>query len=135
MKLNPLLVTAALAYAVIGMALTFAPAESLAAVQAPTPEVSVWLAQLLGAAILGLTALNYVHRYSVVGGILGRPILLANLVFLSGAFFASVSSWRDAGGTVYLAASIVLGLLFAAFGVRLFTRIGSPKVTSDGTAA
>lgn len=135
MKLNSLLVAAAAVYGVAGMALTFAPAESLAALRAPAPAIVVWMAQLLGAAILGLALLNYVHRYSMVGGIFGRPILLANLGFLSLSFFATLSSWRRDGGAVYLTACIVLGILFAAFGVRLFTRAAGPGGTKDGASA
>lgn len=135
MKLNPLLVAAGTVYGATGLAFTFAPAELLAALQAPALAIFVWLAQLLGAAILALAVLNYVHRYSVVGGILGRPILFANLVFLSVSFFATLNSWRRDGGSVYLTACIVFGILFAAFGVRLFARVGSPSVTTGSTAA
>ncbi|MGE5233838.1 MAG: hypothetical protein ACM3OB_06990, partial [Acidobacteriota bacterium] len=125
MRLNPLLVIASVVYGAAGLGLTFAPAELLAALHAPAPGVSVWAMQLLGAALLGLAIQNYVQRYAVIGGVLGRPILLANLSFLSVSFFASVTSWRHDGGVPYLLASVILGFLFAAFGVRLFAGRGA----------
>lgn len=122
MRINPLLVIAALVYGFAGLSLTFAPAEILTALRAPTLPISVWSMQLLGGALLGLAFLNYIQRYATVGGVLGRPVLLANLLFLSVSFFASLASLRHGGGAVYLVAAVVLGILFVAFGARLFTR-------------
>ena len=125
MTLNPLLVVAAVVYGLSGLALTFVPAELLTALQAPTSAPLTWLAQLLGAALLGLSSLNYLHRYAPVRGVLGRPLLLSNLVFLSASFFASLSSWRHDHAGAFLLAALVLGPLLAAFALRLFK--GSPQ--------
>lgn len=121
MKLNRLVLLVSLVYGVAGIVLTFAPDELLARAGATPAPVVVWLGQLLGAALLGLAFLNWLQRHAVVGGILGRPLLLTNLTFLMVSFFASVHQWRAAGTSpLFAATSVVLGLLAAAFGLRLF---------------
>jgi hypothetical protein len=70
--------------------------------------------------LLGLSLLDYTQRYAVIGGVLGRPLLVTNLFFLSISFFASLSSWRHNGRAVFLLAAFLLGPLQAAFGIRLF---------------
>lgn len=129
MKLNPLLVAAAIVYCAAGLPLIFAPAEMLALLGTPPSAGSAWMAQLLGAAILGLAFLDWLQRYAEVGGILGRPVLIANLAFTTVAFFASVSSYRHRGGPAFLASAVVLGVLTFAFGVRLF---GRPRDNTRG---
>lgn len=122
MRLNLLLVSAAIVYGLSSLALIFAPTEVLGAANAPSGPVVAWMGQLLGGALFGLAMLNWMQRYSVVGGILGRPILVTNLSFLAVSFFASLSSWRHTKGHVFLIASAVLGSLFVAFGSRLSSR-------------
>ncbi len=43
------------------------------------PPAAAWLGQLLAAAWLGVAALNWLQRATVLGGIYGRPVVLANL--------------------------------------------------------
>jgi len=43
------------------------------------PEAASWLGQLLGAAWIGVAALNWWNRSTVLGGIHGRPVVAANL--------------------------------------------------------
>jgi len=62
-----------------GVALVFAPDVLLSAVGPGFPPAVGWLGQLLGAAWLGMAALNWLQRDAVLGGIYGRPIVLANL--------------------------------------------------------
>ena len=40
---------------------------------------AAWLGQLLAAAWLGVAALNWLQRATVLGGIYGRPVVLANV--------------------------------------------------------
>lgn len=126
MRVNVLLLVAALVYGLAGLGLVFAPAEALQALDAPAPPVSLWSMQLLGGALFALGMLNTIQRYTTIAGVLGRPVLLANLAFLSVAFFASLSAWRRGGGRVELAATLVLGALFLAFAARLFARPAEP---------
>lgn len=105
---------------VCGVALLFASDVLLPALIPAFPPAAAWLGQLLGAAWLGLAALNWLQRRAVLGGIYGRPIVLANLT----VFFVSALSlmralpgkppalWAAAGVAVLLAAGYAV-LLFA----------------------
>jgi hypothetical protein len=122
-KVNFLLLTAAAFYGVAGVALLFAPEEILTALgEAATPFVA-WLMQAFGAALLGFAWLNWFHRYTLTGGILGRPVLMPNLAFASISFWLALGAWRRAGGSLPLGSVAAgFGLLSVAFGARLFAR-------------
>jgi hypothetical protein len=62
-----------------GFALLFAPDTLLPALIPGFPPAALWLGQLLAAAWLGLAALNWLQRAARLGGIYGRPTVLANL--------------------------------------------------------
>jgi hypothetical protein len=63
-----------------GSALLFAPDVLLPVLVPGFPPTAAWLGQLLAAAWLGVAALNWLQRAAVLGGIYGRPVVLANLV-------------------------------------------------------
>jgi hypothetical protein len=64
---------------VAGIALLFVPDTVLPRLVPAYPEAALWLGQLLGAAWLGMAALNWLNRSTVLGGIYGRPVVMANL--------------------------------------------------------
>lgn len=120
MRLNPLLVAVAALYAVAGLALTFAPAEVLAALGGASGPIESWAGQLAGAGFMSIAILDWAQRYAVVAGVLGRPLLLANLLFAMAGAGASYSAWTGARCHTALAAAIAMGFIVAAFGIRLF---------------
>ena len=123
MRLNPLLAITAVLYGVVGLGLTFAPAEVLAALGAAPSSVGSWLAQVHGAALLGFAWLNWLNRYTKTRGILGRPVLLPNLMFITVSFWLTLGTWRRLPGHVgLLACALALGVLSIAFGARFFSR-------------
>lgn len=61
-----------------GLALLFAPDFVLGMSAPDLPESGARIAQLLTAAFLGMGALDGLHRASVLGGIYGRPVVLAS---------------------------------------------------------
>jgi hypothetical protein len=63
-----------------GLALLFASDALLPILVPGFPVTGAWLGQLLGAAWLGVAALNWLQRGARLGGIYGRPVVLANLV-------------------------------------------------------
>jgi hypothetical protein len=69
----------AIVLALGGGALLFAPDVILPALVPGFPPDAVWLAQLLAAAWLGVAALDWLQRATLLGGIYGRPTVLANL--------------------------------------------------------
>lgn len=50
------------------------------------PVRGAWLGQLLGTAWLGMATLNWLQRFSLLGGIYGRAIVMANaMLYVAGA--------------------------------------------------
>ncbi len=101
-----------------GAALLFASDAILPALVPGVPASAAPIGQLLGAAWLGLAALDWLQRDAVLGGIYGRPVVFANLVlsFVSalsvvGAGPASGAAWAVAGAA---------GALALAWGLLLF---------------
>jgi hypothetical protein len=118
-----------------GVALLFAPDAILPALVPGFPPDAAWLGQLLGAAWLGVAALNWLQRGAVLGGIYGRPVVFANLTLylvtaLSllraiGGGGAPPALWAVAGPAAVLAAVYGALLLRGPFG-PLQRRAGSP---------
>jgi hypothetical protein len=77
-----------------GLALLFASDVLLPLLVPGFPAAGAWLGQLLGAAWLGVAALNWLHRGALLGGIYGRPVVLANLVLY---FVGALSLLRALG--------------------------------------
>lgn len=101
----------------MGIALTFLPAEVGATVIGPgTSEI---ILALLGSALFGLGYLNWLTRQAPIGGIYGRPVLIANLVhFVVGGLALvryclaeSVSQWLWCIAVVYVAGMVFYGAL------------------------
>ena len=103
-----------------GAALLFAPDALLPALVSRFPPDAAWLGQLLGAAWLGIAALNWLHRSAVLGGIYGRPVVLANLTLY---FISALSLLRAlASGAASPGVGVVAGpavALAVAYGALL----------------
>jgi hypothetical protein len=63
-----------------GLALLFASDVVLPRLVPGFPASAAWLGQLLGAAWLGVAALDWTGRSALLGGIYGRPVVMANAV-------------------------------------------------------
>ena len=68
----------ALVLAAAGTLLLFASDEVLPRLVPGISRDASWIGQVLAAAWLGIAALNWLSRGSVLGGIYGRPIVMAN---------------------------------------------------------
>jgi hypothetical protein len=103
-----------------GIALLFAPDVLLPALIPGFPKAASWLGQLLAAAWLGLAALNWLQRGARLGGIYGRPTVLANLIvyFVSGLSLLRVLFANPASLTLWLALAPA-AVLAAAYGILL----------------
>jgi hypothetical protein len=103
-----------------GVVLLFAPDVLLTAVIPGVPPAAVWLGQLLAAAWLGVAALNWLQRSLVLGGIYGRPIVLANLAlyFVSTLSLLRVLTAGGAPQALWLIAG-PFGVLAIAYGALL----------------
>jgi hypothetical protein len=106
---------------VAGLALLFAADATLSALVPGIPPAGAWLGGLLAAAWLGVAALNWLSRSTLLGGIYGRAIVSANAVlyFVSAATLTSALRrlsvpgivWGVAGG-MWLFAIVYGALLF-----------------------
>ena len=115
----------ALCFAAIGVLLLFAPKEVGEALLPRAEEGP--LVQVLGAALLGFGAMNWIARRSVLGGIYGRAVVAGNQTHLTiGALLlvkhglvagGSAAYWTFAGVYV-LGAGLFLYLLFFSSGIR-----------------
>jgi hypothetical protein len=96
-----------------GLAALFAPQEIAARLGAQGQATSQVVVQLLGGSLFALGFLDWFSRFSPIGGIFGRPVLVTNLAFF---FIATtvlgrhaldsgsgVHAWLPMGGTGALA--------------------------------
>jgi hypothetical protein len=112
--------TSALCLGIAGFALLFAPDAVLPRLVAGYPSTGLWFGQLLGAAWLGLAALNWINRRLILGGAFGRPIVLANAIhYFISAMVLIRAVIRQPEASVELAAIPAITLA-VAYGVLLF---------------
>ena len=106
----------AVCLAAIGGLLLFAPTEAGTAIGANGgPAV-----QLLGAALLGFGAMNWIARGSILGGIYGRAVLGANQTHFTIGALLLVKHGFVAGGSpafwlltaVYVLGAVLFGYVF-----------------------
>jgi len=116
-----LLTAAALAYLAGALPLVFAPDEVLRALGEDPSPLAALVAQLAGAALFGFAMLDWMSRGSLIGGIYGRPLVVANLAH---AFIAAIALGRHALdqpiGPAILVALAVYAALAIGFGYKLF---------------
>jgi hypothetical protein len=128
-----LLIASAASLALGGLILLFAP-EILANLLASTSALGFLVSQVLSAAWLGLAALDWFDRGSMIGGIYGRPIVLANFA----NYFIAATSILRTGVRYGLPTELwvvggIAALFALVFGLRIY---GSPpEMSSAGTSA
>lgn len=116
-----LLTASAVAYFVVSLAAIFAGDELLRFGGAAGTALELALIQLLGAALFSLAMVNWLNRYSRIGGIYGRPLVMANLANSAISALMLVHLWRSFGFSTPLAAALgFYALLALAFGAQLF---------------
>lgn len=112
-----LLTASAVALIALGLAATFAPAEIAAFLRVSGSHAALPF-QLLGAQCFGLGLANWSARKSLLGGIYGRPILLANTLHFVIAGMAlgklAIGGALEAPLLVFAAAYTVFALGFLA---------------------
>ena len=93
MKPRPILLVAGLLLLCSGMAALFLPQEIARFLGSRGHPASPVVVQLLGAGLFALGFLDWFSRFSALGGIHGRPVLIANLSFF---FIAAITLGRSA---------------------------------------
>ncbi|WP_420580409.1 hypothetical protein [Reichenbachiella sp.] len=118
MNTKTLMTLTAIYLAVQGLLLTFLPQEVNAYFGLSAKGMSVLISQTLGAALLAFAMLNWMTRNNILGGIYGKPLMMANFLF----FFASGMSYLKGANSeliwVLAGVSLFIGL---SFGYVAFT--------------
>ena len=104
-----------------GLVLLFAADVVLARLIPGFPEAGTWLGQLLGAAWLGLAALNWLSQATLLGGIYGRGVVSANATthFVGAMVLLRLATRGDVPRPL-LVVAIPVALLAVAYGWLLF---------------
>jgi hypothetical protein len=97
-----------------GMALLFASDVILPRLVPGFPAGGAWLGQLLGAAWIGMAALNWLSRSALLGGIYSRPVVVANAALYFIAAMVLLRLATRGGVSVALALVMVPVVVFAA---------------------
>jgi hypothetical protein len=104
-----------------GLALLFAADDILPRAIRGLPASGAWVGQLLGSAWLALAALTWLNRGARLGGIYGRPVVLANAIvyFVSAIVLLKNVTRQDAPAVVAVFA-ILFSVLAVAYGWLMF---------------
>ena len=103
-----------------GAGFLFAADEVLPVLVPGFPRGGAWLGQLLGAAWLGVASMNWLQRASVLGGIYGRPVVMANLtLYFVSALTLLRTSLDGARPAMLWLLCVVMAVMAAAYGAVL----------------
>ncbi len=125
MKIQPILFVSSLLLTGLGIVTLFVPDEIAGFLSKSGQATSGVMVQLLAGALFALGILDWMNRYATIGGIYGRPVVLANfaLFFITTTTLARYAP-AAGGGIVLWGATGVCGILAALY-ARLF--FGSPR--------
>jgi hypothetical protein len=99
--------------AAMGLVLTFMPQELLAHLGVVEQGFTVVLVQMLGVLCLGFATLNWMTRSSVIGGIYGRPVSMANCMHFA---IGAVTLWKGVVAQDVPAAIMAVTAIYTLFG-------------------
>ena len=121
-----LLTASAIFLGLAGLGLTFLPQELLLHVRQPDAHILVVFVQTIGAAYLAFAMLNWMSRGSTIGGIYGRPLVVANLVHFTMVAILLVR-WAAAGAPPGVLIFAALYAIFAVWFGATMVRSPAPK--------
>jgi len=123
-RLNPLLVGSSALYFLAALPLLFAPDELLRSAGAVPSVLDTALLQLLAAALFGFAMFNWLQRFTLTGGIYGRPVVIANFAHSSLAALSLTHFLRSGAlPNLLLMALVAYTVLAVAFGWTFFRRL------------
>jgi hypothetical protein len=122
MNTKLIMTLSAIFLALIGVSLTFLPAEIAGLTGIGTSKVLVLLLQILGALYFSFAMLNWMAKGSIIGGIYNRPVALTNFThfFIVAIYLAKavmnnhalpVEVWLLAG--VYAVFAVLFWMIFS----------------------
>jgi hypothetical protein len=121
-----LMSAAALVLGAGGVLSLFAPDLVLSAIGGAVSPGAMLITQVLGTLALGLASLDWMWRSNRLGGIYGRPIVLANLLhFVSTALVMGKAISREPSLRLLWPLAVVYAVLAVAFFVLMRTDPGA----------
>jgi hypothetical protein len=120
MSTKVLLSATALLFGLPGLFLLFAPDVILVSLGEPVAKVPLLMCQLAGAMAFAMAVNNWMARGAAIGGIYGRPLLVANLAAMLTCGFSLVNAEALAHGPAPTVVGVVFLLFAAAFGRLMF---------------
>ena len=122
-----LLLGSAVVYFAAALPLLFAPEETLAFAGVAASTLDTALLQVLGAAVFGFAMLNWLNRYSRIGGIFGRPVVAANLAHAGSAALLLGKVAKSAAFPPLLVTVLaVYAVMAIAFAIKFFVQPPGP---------
>jgi len=116
MNTKSLMTLSAMILALIGISLIFLPNEILDYLELSVSETLQLLMQIIGSLYFALAILNWMSKGSLIGGIYGRPIAMANLTHFVIAGFALIKGILANPSLSYVIWSIaIIYSIFAIF--------------------
>ena len=119
MKPQLSLFAAAVLLAVCGVAALFLPQELAALVGKAGEPTSPVVMKLLGGAFFALGMLDWMTRFTAIGGIYGRPVVVTNLTFFFIATTTLVRAAIGSGGGIAVWIAAAVSAFFAVWFARL----------------
>lgn len=114
---------------VLGLTITFLPAEFIVLLKfTPNDKFNI-IVQLLGTAYFALAMLNWTAKDNVIAGSYGRPVAIGNFAhfFIGGLVLTKASIIENGLGLIFIAA--IIYILFAAlFGIIVFQKSKKRKI-------
>lgn len=131
MHTRALMSASAALMALLGLAGSFLPEETLRLLGSEVNSPTIILVQVTAALYMGFAILNWTARGSVIGGIYGRPVTLGNVLHLAvvGALLIKAAIVHQTIGVALFAAGYTLFAVW--FGLVLFTHPGGRSAGPD----
>ena len=126
MNTKLLMAANALVLGLMGVGLSFLPEEIATTIDLKSDTI---ILQLVGALYLGFALLNWMNKEKILGGIYGRPIVMANFAhFLIGGMALIKLTLNGSGSTALHLLTIIYAVFGTAFAIKAFTH---PKLKED----
>ena len=122
MNTKPLMTLNAIILALIGISLIFLPKEILDYFELSASDTLELLMQITGSLYFAFAILNWMSKGSIIGGIYGRPIAIANLTHFVIAGLSLIKGIMANTGLSYViwSIAIVYSIFAILFGIVAF---------------
>ncbi|MEC9026273.1 MAG: hypothetical protein VYD20_01185 [Candidatus Neomarinimicrobiota bacterium] len=122
MNTKPLMTLNAIMLALIGISLIFLPKEILDYFELSASDTLELLMQITGSLYFAFAMLNWMSKGSIIGGIYGRPIAIANLTHFVIAGLSLIKGIMANTGLSYViwSIAIVYSIFAILFGIVAF---------------